>query len=88
MKPWVCENGEGTMLKLTMTGLWKRIPPITETLAFKVFKTLPKLSQLVQNALKSVSKSQNQKNPEETEENGIENEAQESLNIPKSRRTN
>ena len=37
----------------------------TETLAFKFFKTLPKSGQSIQNTLKSVSKSQNQKNPEE-----------------------
>ena len=43
--------------------------------------------QLIQNALKLVSKSQNQRNREEMEENGAKIEALESLKNPKSRQT-
>ena len=59
------ENGEGFVLELIVTHLRKRRPPKMETLAFKVFKTLPKSEQSVQNALKSISRSLNQKNPKE-----------------------
>ena len=65
-----------------MTHLRKRRPPKKETLAFKVFKTLLKAGQSVQNALKSVFRSQNQKNPKELEENGAEKRVREPLNIP------
>ena len=75
------------VLELTVKHLRKRRPPKMETLAFKVFKTLPKSSQSVQNALKSISKSQNQKNPEESEEKGAEKRTRETLNIPKPRQT-
>ena len=65
-------NGERSVLELTMMHLWKRRPLQMETLTFKVFKTLSKSGQPVKNALKSVSRSQNQKNPKESEENGAE----------------
>ena len=82
LETWTNENGEKSMHELTMTHLRKRRPPKTETLAFKVFKTLPKSGQSVQNTLKSVSRNQNQKNPKESEENGVEKRAWEPLNIP------
>ena len=59
------ENGNGSVLELIVMHWWKRKRPKMETLAFKVFKTLPKSNQLVRNALKLVSRSQNKKNPEE-----------------------
>ena len=65
-------NGERSVLELTMMHLWKRRPLQMETLTFKVFKTLSKSGQPVKNALKSVSKSQNQKNPKELKKNGAE----------------
>ena len=57
----------------------KRRWPKSETLASNLPKIQSKRLQSVQNALKSVSSSQNQRNPKEMEENSEEIEARESL---------
>ena len=75
------------MLKLIVTRERKRRRPKSETLTFNLPKIQSKMLQLIQNALKLVSKRQNQRNREEMEENGAKIEALESLKNPKSRQT-
>ena len=62
-----------------MTRRKKRRQPKSKTLASNLPKIQSKRLQSVQNALKLVSRSQNQRNLKEMEENDAETEAWESL---------
>ena len=61
--------------KLIVTRKRKRRQPKSKTLAFNLLKIQSKRLQSVQNALKLVSRSQNQRNPKEMEENDAKTEA-------------